>query len=80
MIGGALARNRATARGFVGHLPRWLRFAVSKLFGLACVLLAMVIATFLVVRLIPGDPAKVVGRDTRDRGRSRAHPPSTRAR
>ena len=68
VIGGALARNRATALGFVGHLPRWLRFAVSKLFGLACVLMAMVIATFLVVRLIPGDPAKVVGRDRRDRG------------
>lgn len=60
MVIGSAWHTIGRPRALFGHLPGWLRFAVSKLFGLACVLLAMVIATFLVVRLIPGDPARVV--------------------
>jgi peptide/nickel transport system permease protein len=41
-------------------VPAWARFVLSRLVGLACVLAVLVVATFLVVRLIPGDPARQV--------------------
>lgn len=40
---------------------QWVRFLVRRLFSLVLVLLALAIASFLMVRLIPGDPALVVG-------------------
>jgi peptide/nickel transport system permease protein len=39
----------------------WLRFLVRRLCGLALVLFGLVIVTFMMVRLIPGDPARLIG-------------------
>jgi peptide/nickel transport system permease protein len=39
----------------------WLRFVVRRLASLLVVLVALATASFLIVRLIPGDPALVVG-------------------
>ena len=37
----------------------WLRFLLWKLARLALVLLVLLLATFLIIRLIPGDPARL---------------------
>jgi peptide/nickel transport system permease protein len=42
------------------RLPGWLRFVLGRLFGMLCVLAVLITATFFVVRLIPGDPARAV--------------------
>jgi peptide/nickel transport system permease protein len=42
------------------RLPGWLRFVGGRLFGMLCVLAVLITATFFVVRLIPGDPARAV--------------------
>lgn len=39
----------------------WFLFVVRRLFGLTLVLIGLVTATFLMVRLVPGDPAKILG-------------------
>lgn len=39
----------------------WIRFVLRRLFALVLVLIALAIVTFLLVRLIPGDPALLVG-------------------
>lgn len=41
-------------------MDRWLRFVLRRLASLAWVLIGLVVATFLMVRLIPGDPALLV--------------------
>jgi peptide/nickel transport system permease protein len=39
---------------------RWLRFALSKLTSLAAVTAVLVVGTFLILQLVPGDPARLV--------------------
>ena len=38
----------------------WVRFLLRRFFSLVLVLVALIVATFMLVRLIPGDPAIVV--------------------
>jgi peptide/nickel transport system permease protein len=39
---------------------RWLRFALRRLTALAAVLATLVVGTFFILQLIPGDPARIV--------------------
>lgn len=48
----------ATPRNAAGS--PWLRFLLGRLAGFAGVLLTLVVGTFLIVQLIPGDPAQVM--------------------
>lgn len=42
----------------------WTRFALLRLRGLAIVLISLLLVTFLIIRLIPGDPGRrIAGRD-----------------
>lgn len=41
-------------------MVRWIKFLLRRLTALACVLAGLLVATFLMVRLIPGDPALLV--------------------
>jgi peptide/nickel transport system permease protein len=43
------------------QLSPWVGFLVRRLIGLIAVLLGLLLATFMMVRLIPGDPALLVG-------------------
>ena len=41
-------------------VTRWVGFAGRRLLGLVLVLAFLLVATFAMVRLIPGDPAVVI--------------------
>jgi peptide/nickel transport system permease protein len=57
------ASTARTWRSLAGHV--WVRFLARRLLRLAGVVVALVIATFLMVQLIPGDPVRnSVGLDT----------------
>jgi peptide/nickel transport system permease protein len=57
----ATAARRTTARaGFSSPLGPWGAFLVRRLAGLTVVAVTLVAGTFLMVQLIPGDPARVV--------------------
>jgi peptide/nickel transport system permease protein len=51
-----LARGRSSLRSNL-----WFNFVLRRLASLVLVLVALAIASFLMVRLIPGDPALIVG-------------------
>ncbi|WP_219418390.1 ABC transporter permease [Pseudonocardia nigra] len=43
-----------------GTRSPWLRFAARRLGGVVAVMVVLVVATFLIIQLIPGDPARTV--------------------
>jgi peptide/nickel transport system permease protein len=57
-LGGSGAQGSLFARL---RSNQWVRFLLRRLASLLLVLVALAIATFLMVRLIPGDPALIVG-------------------
>lgn len=56
-------QSDGAAAGAVASIARnpWLWFLVRRLTSLVLVLIALAIASFMLVRLIPGDPALIVG-------------------
>jgi len=50
--GGTAARTSSGRRA-----SPWLQFAIKRLFGLVITVVVLVVVTFLIVQLIPGDPA-----------------------
>src|SRR5438309_1338301 len=44
----------------------WFAYALRRLFGLALVLFGLLFATFIMIRLVPGDPAQIMLGDLAD--------------
>src|SRR5262245_56336612 len=55
----ATSRSVSPKRHRAFQMVTWLRFVIWKLARLVLVLFVLLVATFVIIRLVPGDPARL---------------------